>query len=63
MVKRLLQKQCIVVKYWIGTINNVNEIVLATTKYDEIEEMIKKLKLNIISKEVKTLYYYAKTLV
>lgn len=63
MVKRLLQKQCIVVKYWIGTINNVNEIVLATTKYDEVEEMIKKLKLNIISKEVKTLYYYAKTLV
>lgn len=63
MVKRLLQKQCIVVKYWIGTINNVNEIVLATTKYDEIEEIVKKLKLNIISKEVKTLYYYAKTLV
>lgn len=63
MVKRLLQKQCIVVKYWIGTINNVNEIVLATTKYDEVEEMIKKLKLNIISKEIKTLYYYAKTLV
>ncbi len=63
MVKRLLQKQCIVVKYWIGTINNVNEIVLATTKYDEVEEIVKKLKLNIISKEVKTLYYYAKTLV
>lgn len=63
MVKRLLQKQCIVVKYWIGTINNVNEIVLATTKYDEVEEITKKLKLNIISKEVKTLYYYAKTLV
>lgn len=63
MVKRLLQKQCIVVKYWIGTINNINEIVLATTKYDEVEEITKKLKLNIISKEVKTLYYYAKTLV
>lgn len=63
MVKRLLQKQCIVVKYWIGTINNINEIVLATTKYDEVEEIVKKLKLNIISKEVKTLYYYAKTLV
>ena len=63
MVKRLLQKQCIVIKYWTGTINNVNEIVLATTKYDEIKEITKKLKLNIISKEVKTLYYYAKTLV
>lgn len=63
MVKRLLQKQCIVVKYWIGTVNNINEIVLATTKYDEVEEITKKLKLNIISKEVKTLYYYAKTLV
>ena len=25
MVKRLLQKQCIVIKYWTGTINNVNE--------------------------------------
>lgn len=63
MVKRLLQKKCIVIKYWIGTINNVNEIVLATNKYDEIEEIVKKLKLNIISKETKTLYYYAKTLV
>lgn len=63
MVKRLLQKKCIVIKYWIGTINNVNEIVLATNKYDEVEEIVKKLKLNIISKETKTLYYYAKTLV
>lgn len=63
MKQRLLQKQCTVIKYWIGNINNVNECVLATTKYDEIEEMIKKLKLNIISKEVKVLYYYAKTLV
>lgn len=63
MSKRLLQKQCTVIKYWTGTINNVNEIVLATKKYDEIEEITKKLKLNIISKEIKTLYYYAKTLV
>lgn len=63
MVKRLLQKKCIVIKYWIGTINNVNEIVLATNKYNEVEEIVKKLKLNIISKETKTLYYYAKTLV
>lgn len=63
MVKRLLQKKCVVIKYWIGTINNVNEIVLATNKYDEVEEIVKKLKLNIISKETKTLYYYAKTLV
>lgn len=63
MPKRLLQKQCTVIKYWTGTINNVNEIVLATKKYDEIEEITKKLKLNIISKEIKTLYYYAKTLV
>lgn len=63
MPKRLLQKQCTVIKYWTGTINNVNEIILATKKYDEIEEITKKLKLNIISKEIKTLYYYAKTLV
>lgn len=63
MPKRLLQKQCTVIKYWTGTINNVNEIVLATKKYDEVEEITKKLKLNIISKETKTLYYYAKTLV
>ena len=63
MVTRLLQKKCVVIKYWIGTINNVNEIVLATNKYDEVEEIVKKLKLNIISKETKTLYYYAKTLV
>lgn len=63
MPKRLLQKQCTVIKYWTGTINNVNEIVLATKKYDEIEEITKKLKLNIISKEIKILYYYAKTLV
>ena len=63
MPKRLLQKQCTVIKYWTGTINNVNEIVLATKKYDEIEEITKKLKLNIISKEIKTLYYYAKTLI
>lgn len=63
MPKRLLQKQCTVVKYWTGTINNVNEIILATKKYDEIEDIIKKLKLNVISKETKIMYYYAKTLV
>lgn len=63
MPKRLLQKQCTVVKYWTGTINNVNEIILATKKYDEIEDIIKKLKLNVISKETKTMYYYAKTLI
>ena len=63
MVKRLLQKQCTIIKYWIGTINNINELVLATTKYEEVEEITKKLKLNVISKETKTLYYYAKTLV
>jgi hypothetical protein len=62
-MRRLLQKQCTVIKYWTGTINNINEVVLATTKYDEINEIVKKLKLNIISKETKTLYYYAKTLV
>lgn len=59
MKQRLLQKQCTVIKYWIGNINNVSECVLATTKYDEVEKIINKLKLNIISKEIKVLYYYA----
>lgn len=62
MARRLLQKKCVVIKYWIGTINNIDEIVLATTNYEEIDAVVKKLKLNIISKEIKTLYYYAKSI-
>lgn len=62
MTRKLLQKKCTVIKYWTGTVNNINEVVLATANYEEVDNIVKKLKLNIISKEIKTLYYYAKSL-